>query len=123
MKLLFSNAIYVTTSFVGYHNWPDAPIEVEFLRTTHRHLFKVLAELEVRHQDRDLEFFLVKRALECYLKRDFHEKNLGSDSCETIAQEIAEFLHSRYSDRVRMVEVSEDGENGARVWAVPLALM
>jgi hypothetical protein len=35
--------IQVRTSFVGVHQWKDAPDEVAFLRNLHRHVFKVSA--------------------------------------------------------------------------------
>lgn len=107
-------SIFVTTSFVAQHRWPAAPMEVAFLRDSHRHVFKVRAELEVEHDDRDLEFIMVKRALDSYLAPN-SEQDLGTTSCEQIARDIADFLEGRYSlsSRVVLVEVSEDGENGA----------
>lgn len=109
-------SIFVTTSFEGFHCYPDAPEEVAFLRAIHRHLFHVRAELEVSHGNRELEFFLVKRALESYIYDRQLGGNLNHKSCEMIAKELLEFLLASYGlSRNMSVEVSEDGENGSIV--------
>jgi hypothetical protein len=56
--------IEVTWQFEGLHCWPSAPDEVAFLRSPHRHIFHCRARLEVFHQDREVEFILLKRNLE-----------------------------------------------------------
>lgn len=106
--------IFVTTSFPGQHRYEDAPDEVAFLRTPHRHTFHVRAELEVFHDDRELEFLLCQRAINTFILGHF-DFDLGTASCEQIAAQIAAFLIRSYGDREVKVEVSEDGENGAIV--------
>tara|TARA_R110000868_G_scaffold132290_2_gene342957 strand:+ start:5337 stop:5555 length:219 start_codon:yes stop_codon:yes gene_type:complete len=52
--------IYISTSFEGLHQWKDAPDQVDFLRSAHRHIFNIKIYFEVNHNDRDLEFFMMK---------------------------------------------------------------
>ena len=103
--------IYITTQFEGYHCWPDAPAEVNFLRHRHRHMFHVKVEMEVHHDDRELEFFLVKRYVDTILP----SKELGVQSCEMIATHILHAMQLRYGSRWCKVTVNEDNENGAYV--------
>ena len=110
--------IIVTTQFEGIHYYTNAPEEVSFLRNSHRHIFHVKAEIEVFHDDRELEFILVKRAINEYLKD--YATNLNYKSCEMIAKMIQDFIKQKYPtpkhlerDRFVNVEVWEDGENGA----------
>lgn len=107
--------ITIKFQFEGIHRWPDAPEEVKFLRDLHRHMFHVEAMIEVKHNDRDLEFIMVKRALEEYVQRN---KNDWPEtiSCEQIAEGLIHYIDQLYGgDRSISVNVSEDGENGATV--------
>ena len=59
-------SIFVTFQKEGLHRWPDAinfP-GVEFLANEHRHMFHFRVEMEVFHDDREVEFILFKRELE-----------------------------------------------------------
>jgi len=107
--------VFCTTRFEGFHSWDDAPDEVAFLRDRHRHQFHVELTVQVTHDDRDIEFILMKRALEEYIDRQVADEDL---SCEQYGQKIGEWAASRYNEVAR-VEVSEDGENGARVTVHP----
>jgi 6-pyruvoyl-tetrahydropterin synthase len=107
-------SITVRSQFVALHRWAAAPEPVAFLRNWHRHLFLVAVELEVKHEDRELEFFLVKGALEEFLRREFEGKYLEK-SCEGFAEEILHYLETLYPGRVLAVSVEEDGENGATI--------
>lgn len=115
--------ITVKTQFEGVHSYPDAPKEVYYLRTPHRHMFHVEAEIEVFHDDRELEFIMVKHCIDDFFDRNNH---MGSTSCEMIAKELQDHLKQKYPiteemmlknrynhlDRKVNVRVSEDGENG-----------
>lgn len=104
--------IKVRWQFEGFHTYKDAPAEVDFLKSEHRHLFKCAAKIEVFHEDRELEFFIVQRNL----KSKFNDGNMNNKSCESIAKEIVLFLMQQYgSNRIVSVEVSEDGENSSVV--------
>jgi hypothetical protein len=101
--------VYATTRFEGFHRWPDAPDEVAFLRDRHRHVFHVRAEASVSHGDRDVEFILLKRAVDRTVGAIKYEYDTSTWSCE----QWAECLLGRL--KLDRVEVSEDGENGAIV--------
>ena len=105
--------IEVRTRFEHVHHWPEAPAEVGFLRALHRHEFHVSLKLAVSHDDCELEFILVKRALAVYLKREWSDRV----SCEQIALAVIEWARSQYGERWVECAVHEDGENGAIVQA------
>jgi len=105
--------IFVTFQKEGIHCYPDAPEDVDFLKYPHRHIFHFRVEMEVFHNDREVEFILFKRELEgLYADRTLE---LDFKSCEMIAEELNEYISEKYPLRYRMIEVSEDGENGARL--------
>lgn len=116
--------IIVKTAFEGVHNYPNAPEPVAYLRNMHRHMFHVEVEMDVFHDDREVEFIMMKHQIDDYIK-SFANLNedgvwmLGASSCEKIATCIGEFLQSVYCEvkkRSISVLVSEDGENGAKVY-------
>lgn len=96
--------LIVRFEFEGIHNWKEAPDEVSFLRNPHRHIFKCEVWIEQFHNDRELEYFIVKRKLQSksYLKE------IGN-SCEMIAERISEEIPQ---GRKYKIFVFEDGENG-----------
>lgn len=102
----------------GFHFWPDAPDEVAFLRSVHRHLFHITAEVEVDHNNRDVEFFILQRTIASALPLldatwQVFDSTGGPSSCEKMAEAIARFLVGKQYNVV-MVEVSEDGESAGR---------
>lgn len=101
--------VFCQFRFEGFHCWPKAPPAVEFLRDLHRHVFHVRAELSVDHHDRDVEFILLKRAMQEATANKLEEGETRSWSCERWA---LWYLNEFRLDRC---EVSEDGENGAIV--------
>jgi len=100
--------VWVTTLFEGYHRWKDAPDDVEFLRSFHRHVFDVRLGVEVGDDNREVEFFQLKREIGEFINKTF-EGNHFEFSCEQIAKQLLTKFNASY------VEVSEDGENGATV--------
>lgn len=100
--------VYCTVLFEGIHCWPTCPFEeVKYLRDPHRHIFHIKASKEVFHDDRDVEFIMLKHKVETYLKTAFPDGQMGATSCEMLGRILMEAF-----DLVQ-VEVSEDGENGA----------
>lgn len=100
--------VWITTQFTGFHSWDRAPDSVAFLRHKHRHLFHVKIGVEVKHSDRDVEFFLFKKEVDSFLKKEYEGKYFDC-SCEHIASILLNKFEAYF------VEVSEDGENGAIV--------
>ena len=103
--------IWVTFQKEGIHCYPDAPKGVEFLKHPHRHMFHFKVELEVFHDDRDVEFILFKRELENLYQEG--TLKLNHRSCEMMADDIADYILVNYPNRKLVITVSEDGENGA----------
>jgi len=114
-----SRFIWVTFQKEGVHSYPAAPDDVSFLRHPHRHIFHFKVKIQVQHNERDIEFIRFKRELENLYTTTNENKTLGLNnmSCESIAEELISYLTTYYPQRVVMVEVSEDGENGAILMA------
>lgn len=109
--------VIIRTRFEATHCWPDCPHDdVAFLKHPHRHEFWVEVEIEVSHNDRDVEFIRVKRTLDHYIAERYKGRDLGSKSCEDIAEEILLAAELRRDICLfHSVTVLEDGENGAKV--------
>jgi hypothetical protein len=112
--------IFIKFQKEGIHRYPDAAtnpalVDVSFLAFPHRHMFHFVVHVDVKHDDRDIEFILLKRELEAL----YETKTLELDfkSCEMIARELLDYIVTRYPNRYVTVEVSEDNENGAYVSA------
>lgn len=104
-----TNYIWITTQFEGFHSYPNAPKDVDFLKNTHRHIFGVKVWIEVDENiDRDIEFFQFKR----YVQNEIEKVNLNNKSCEIISDMIASLIQRKYSDRKLKISIDEDGENG-----------
>lgn len=103
----------VRTTFERLHWYGAAPEPVQFLRAEHRHLFHATAHVEQKHDDRDVEYFLLKKELERII--DSTIPLVSPFSCEMMAGLIKTELERTYPGRKVKVEVSEDGENGALV--------
>ena len=116
-----STNIWVTFQKEGIHKYPAAltnpslatgdEYDVSFLGYPHRHIFHFKVEIEVFHDDRDIEFIQFKRWLEGL----YADGTLQLDykSCEMICDDLAETINSKYPQRKITITVSEDNENGA----------
>ncbi|NDB86216.1 MAG: hypothetical protein EB127_26495, partial [Alphaproteobacteria bacterium] len=91
--------IKVRTEFEGYHRYPIASqidSRIAFLENEHRHMFKVEVKISVSHLDRELEFFLVKWALQDFIKGG----DMNHKSCEMIAMDLLNgFLRPSFGER------------------------
>jgi hypothetical protein len=113
--------IWVTFQREGIHKYPAAltdpnlatgdEYDVSFLGYPHRHTFHFKVEIEVFHDDRDIEFIQFKRWLESLYAGSILQ--LDYKSCEMISDDLAESIKAKYPDRKLTITVSEDGENGA----------
>lgn len=109
--------IKVQGQYDGFHKYENAPEQVAFLRNSHRHLFKWEAVIEVFHEDRELEFFMVQQTINQHILPHV-QIHKGGDlgSCENQAKYIIKGIIEAYGeDRYIIVEVSEDGENAGIV--------
>ncbi len=120
--MIVNRMIFVTFAREGIHKYPAAAedpklADVSFLGFPHRHIFHFKVHIDVFHNDRDIEFILFKRELEALygngtLQMDFK-------SCEMLAEDLIEYISSKYPGRTIIAEVSEDGENGAVLTHLP----
>jgi hypothetical protein len=116
--------IFVTFQKEGIHMYPAAAtdpklatgdwLDVSFLGTPHRHIFHFRVEMQVFHDDRDQEFIQVKRRIEHWYNQ--HILSLKHKSCEMMARELYEHCIEVWPARDFVIEVSEDGENGCRMY-------
>ena len=114
-------SIWVTFTKEGIHKYPAAledpalatgdEYDVSFLGYPHRHMFHFKVQIQVTHNDRDIEFIQFKR----WLERLYSDGTLTLDyrSCEMVSDELAEHIGKRYPGRKVEIKVSEDGENGS----------
>jgi|SRR5699024_7895610 len=105
------SSVFVTFQKEGIHKYPNAPEEVYFLRYDHRHMFHFTVEIEVFHDDRDIEFIILKRQLENLYSDGTIE--LDYKSCEMMSDELFEKVSEMYPNRDITITISEDGENGS----------
>ena len=99
---------------LGTHYWEDCPFdEVVFLRNEHHHDFTIFVSCDVEHNDRDIEFIMLRIWLKKFIKNTYMVDNeivrFCGRSCEMISSEIKEALIKQYSDKNWKVSVSEDG--------------
>ena len=116
-------SIWVTFRKEGTHKYPAAftdlnlasgdEYDVSFLAYIHRHIFHFKVQIEVFHDDREIEFIQFKRWCEnLYNTRTLA---LNNKSCEMIADELYEHIHAKYPGRFVVIDVAEDGENGCQI--------
>ena len=106
--------IKIRTQFEGVHHWPTAPAEVAHLQSPHRHTFYITLQIEVYHNDRELEFFMVKDFVDYKVVRGLVKEELGRTSCEDLNDHFYEALRQKYGDnRIYIIETSEDRERSA----------
>lgn len=118
--MITNQTIWVTFDKEGLHKYPAAlddprlktgdEYDVSFLGYIHRHIFKFRVEIQIFHDDRDIEFIQFKRWLQSLYEG---ELNVDFKSCEMIATDLYEQIQARYPGRVVTITVAEDGENGA----------
>jgi len=92
------------------HRWPHAPAHCAYLRNSHRHTFTYVVHLEVKHDDRDVEFHYLQNWISDWIISDWQEW-----SCEHIAEALRNAAMRRWPDRRCTTEVWEDDECGAIV--------
>jgi hypothetical protein len=121
MFTLENTNIWVTFQKEGIHKYPAAltdpalatgnEYDVSFLGYPHRHIFHFTVNIQVFHDDRDIEFIQFKR----WLEKLYADRTLELDykSCEMIATDLATVINAQYPGRNMEITVSEDGENGA----------
>lgn len=111
----YKKIVYCTLQIDGVHRWKDCDIKsVSFLSNPHRHMFGIKAYIEVKHDDRDVEFIDLKHSITEYINEKYYDTNkrthnFDNKSCEMIAIELINEFN------LVKCEVNEDNENGAIV--------
>lgn len=113
--------IWVTFQKEGIHKYPQAltdpnlatgdEYDVSFLGYPHRHIFHFRVDIEVFHDDRELEFIQFKRWLESLYQTNTLQLNYRS--CEMISDDLSVLIKDKYPGRKFKISVSEDNENGS----------
>jgi hypothetical protein len=97
----------------GFHCYPDAPAEVKYLKSPHRHLFYIEVTIELFNDDRDIEYHIFNKQVRKFWGEP--DQDFESQSCEMLASALRTKVCSFYPNRQIKVSVFEDGENGAIV--------
>jgi hypothetical protein len=113
-----STKIWITFQREGIHCYPQAATDprlahVSFLANPHRHMFHFRVAMSVYHDDREVEFILLKRELESLYAEGTHQ--LNNQSCEMIARSLLSYITAKYPGRNIDIIVSEDNENGCEL--------
>ena len=138
MRSKVNRSIWVTFKKEGIHKYPAALTDpklatgdwddVSFLGHPHRHIFHFRVRIQVRHNDRDIEFIQFKRWLERLYSGGNTEGTKGETStdndvlvldyksCEMIADDLYNQISTKYPGRFVEIEVAEDGENGCTIF-------
>ena len=116
----YSAEVVVLIEVDGIHCWPGAPLvgskaDTRALVNSHRHRFEIRVSAVVTHNDRQVEFFELRRAvlralIHSYPRDDYGLFDFGSASCERIATLVLDTIPV-----CNWCAVYEDGENGAEV--------
>lgn len=121
MTAIAQRWVWITFKREGFHLYPGADTDpslatggwddVSYLGVRHRHLFGVRVQLEVFHNERDVEFHQLSR----WCQKQYSDGSLefNGKSCETIAEELGEAIRAKYSGRALIISVDEDGECGS----------
>jgi len=107
------NTVIIQFEIEGFHHYPNAPKEVKFLSSNHRHTFLIKAGYKVSNLNREKEIFICRDQVKEYLGEAFGIPcEFGKMSCEMIAKEILKFSED---DGMIWCEVWEEKTGGARV--------
>lgn len=110
--------VWVTFQRVGFHRYPNAPEDVSYLASRHRHVFKFKVSISVTHNERELEYHQLLNWMNSLYETA--ELDASDKSCESLAEELITCIIAKYPDRVVTVDVSEDGECGSTLTATPV---
>jgi hypothetical protein len=110
--------IWVTFQKVGFHKYPAAATDpaladVAYLGNKHRHLFKFNIQIEIFHNDRELEFHQFLNYCESLFETN--QIDIDYKSVEMLADDLYIKLADRYPGRDMIISVSEDGECGCKI--------
>mgnify|MGYP000259292912 CR=1 FL=1 len=95
----------------GFHQYPNAPQEVNFLSDRHRHTFKVKAGYSVKDLNREKEIFIERDYIKEYLSESYGSPcEFGPMSCEMIEKKYLllhkkmEWYGVKFGKKIRVVQ-------------------
>lgn len=107
------NTVMIQFEIEGFHNYPEPPKKVDFLKHNHRHSFVIKAGYKVTELNRELEIFMLREVAKEYLIEMYGcPCQFENMSCEIIAQDILLFFKE---DNMIWCEVWEEQTGGAKV--------
>lgn len=117
--MITARSITVEFDIDGFHRWPQASGDRDYLADRHRHRFRFAVRIPVTHDDRDVEFHDLLDAVRAHVADD-EPVEFSSQSCEAIAAELAEWVADTFGPDWVEVAVSEDGYvTGSVRWEHP----
>lgn len=111
-KIIAKTTIHACFRVEGFHRWPEAEGQRDYLSSRHRHQFRYKASIDVLHGDREIEFHdFLDWCLENAPKGE-----LGRFSAEQMAQVLLGKMKEQWPGRMcYRVEVWEDEQVGCTV--------
>lgn len=105
--------VIIKLNVEGFHNYPDPPLEVDFLGWRHRHTFEITIGFSVSHMNREIEIFIQRDKIKKHIVAEYGESvEFANRSCEMIACEL---LEQYMTEGAVWCEVWEEETGGARV--------
>lgn len=86
-------------------------VDVAYLANLHRHTVHFHVRVNVLHNDREIEFFALKRYCQSIFPGDTHY--VGTSSMEQLGEKLLTEVLEFHPNREWEIRVLEDGENGA----------
>jgi len=106
--------IVCNVSVEGFHNWPDAPVQFEYLRSKHRHIFNIELHIPVTDSNREIEFIEEQRIIKELLLKEFGDDKVYAQFKSMSCEHIAEWLMDKYPTAT-FCKVIEDTNGGATI--------
>lgn len=97
----------------GFHCWPGAPTDLEYLRHRHRHIFEIRMKFQVQDNDREIEINRRQSEISRYLLARYGNREGGCEFSGMACEHIAEELLEQFGASACMV--LEDGFGGAEI--------
>lgn len=122
-KLQAKKFVYASIVKEGYHCFPEAATDpryatgdeydVSHLANKHMHYFYIKVWIEVKHNNRNIEFIQFRRWLDSLYTNNTLQ--LNNKSCEMIAEDLFGVIAEKYPNLEVRIDVSEDNINGALI--------
>lgn len=119
--------VYVQFQREGYHMYPGADTDpklatgdlydVSHLGVRHFHYFFFKVWVQVKHENRDIEFIQLRRWLESLYQDGALE--LNGKSCEMLSDDLYDQIIEKYPNVEVRIDIAEDNINGSYTEYLP----